>query len=143
MWRQVEETFLSNRQPDPGVFESGGFPGDGAFDRIAELARFLLNADAGIVDLGDHLLDASGLGISTAPDNASGLARVADPVVALKLGFASQVSVPIRAGRERIGTLAVVSRGQQAFDAVDVETLHRLAGMVAEGVSLRMGRAIR
>jgi GAF domain-containing protein len=134
---------LSNGQPDPGAFESVAFPGDGAFDRIAELARFLLQGDAGIVDLGNLLVDASGLGISTAPDDASGLARIADPVAALKLGFASQVSVPIRAGRERIGTLAVVSRGQQAFDAVDVETLHRLAGMVAEGVSLRMGRTIR
>ncbi|MBC9032069.1 GAF domain-containing protein [Sphingomonas sp. JC676] len=134
---------MSSGHPNLGAFEAVGFLDDGAFDRIAELARFLLKGDAGIVDLGNPSEDLSGLGISTAPDDASGLARIADPVAALKLGFASQASVPIRAGRERIGTLAVVSRGQQAFDVRDVETLHRLADLVAEGVSLRMSRTIR
>jgi len=143
MLGEIGGTSLANGRPDLGAFESFGLLGDGAFDHIAELARFLLNADAGIVDLGDQLVDATGLGISTAPEVASGLTHIADPVAALKLGFASQVSVPIRAGLERIGTLAVVSRGQQDFGAREVETLHRLADLVAEGVSLRRDRVIR
>ena len=127
---------MSTSGLDPVVPGLVDLVGDGIFDRIADLARFLLNAETAIVDLSASSKE-SGFGISLAPQGVGGLAHIADPIAALKLGFTSQASVPIRAGQDRIGTLAVVSKKARTFDARDVETLRRLAELVAEGVSLR------
>jgi GAF domain-containing protein len=148
----VGGTSLSNGHPDLGAFEPAGFPGDGAFERIADLARFLLGGDAGIVALGDPSdgISPDGVGVSVAFADAArsrGIgarsAQLADPLTALKLGFVSQASVPIRAGQERIGTLAVVTRDLRIFDARDVETLHRLADLVADNVTLHARGPLR
>lgn len=135
MLGQFGRSSLSNGRPERGAFEFASHAGDGAFERIAELARFLLDCDAAIVDLDSLSADASGLGVSIAPGDAGGLNRIADPVTALRLGFVSQASVPIRIRGAQIGTLAVVTRTQRAFDARGVETLQRLADLVAENVS--------
>ena len=133
------KTSLSEGQSRSGALGFVRTPDNGLIDRIAELARFLLNGDAGIVDLGDSS-GADGFGASVVPGDAAApvvgsgaaLERMADPLTALKLGFASQASVPIRMGRDRIGTLAVLTRAARTFDAHDVETLRRLAELVAE-----------
>lgn len=137
---------LPEGQPHLEAFESVRLPGDGAFDRIASLAQFLLDADAAIVDLDDRsaslLQNVVGMlrGVSVAFREAHDPASVigmADPITALGLGFVAQASVPIRVGGERVGTLAVGSRTALEFGSRDVETLRRLADLVGEGLLLR------
>lgn len=153
MLGQFRGEWLPNGQQRLDVFETARLPGNGAFDRIAELARFLLDGDVGIVDLGDRsdgvLLRTRGVSLGTGDAAVSGandswaFEELADPVKALKLGFMSQVSVPIKMGQDRIGALAVVSKAARTFEPRDVETMQRLADLVVEGVSLRSGGVAR
>lgn len=149
MLGQFRGEWLPNGQQRLDVFESARIPGNGAFDRIAELARFLLDGDVGIVDLGDRsdsgLQEPRGVsfGIGDGTGDSLTLGQLADPVKALKLGFVSQVSVPIKVGQGRIGTLAVVTRASRTFEPRDIETMQRLADLVTEGMSLRSASVTR
>lgn len=143
---------LPNGHPQPGAIESARSEARGAFDSIAELALFLFDADVAIVDLNDP----SGAGVGSGIGNSVAFGRnarhsidpafftrFADPIASLADGYAAQARVPIRIDGERVGTLAVLGNTERSYNHRDVETLRRLADLIAEGVVYRMREGVQ